>query len=256
VVTVANRLTIAGLTAVAMSMVGAFVFVTDIRSVRRPPWWPASQQGRRCRSCGAALRWLADALSPGPGPPGVSVPQRRAGPAGDLSRIPRAGRTMNRRRYEGYIALQDAIARQALADYPPPSWPTSPRASGWRVMRGRPIGQAVPVPDSLVSLVARGDLSRFAAQRFWGLLRKRAATQLADFVGPPDGSVAVFGGGRPLTSRRPESSCGRGGRRDPIWCCGSSPTSPTRVGCGRRSTGIAVSWRRARSGTARSRSAS
>jgi hypothetical protein len=29
-VTVANRLTIAGLTAVAMSMVGAFVFVTDI----------------------------------------------------------------------------------------------------------------------------------------------------------------------------------------------------------------------------------
>jgi hypothetical protein len=108
VVTVANRLTIAGLTAVAMSMVDAFVFVTDIRSVRRLPWWPASQQGRRCWSYGVAFRWLADALSPGPGPPGVSVPQRRAGPAGDLSRIPRAGRTLNRRRYEGYVALQRA----------------------------------------------------------------------------------------------------------------------------------------------------
>jgi hypothetical protein len=79
---------------------------------------------------------------------------------------------MNRSRYEGYVALQDAIARQALADYP--AAVLADLAEGLLLARDEEEAcrAAAPVPDSLVSLVARGELSRFAAHRFWALLRK------------------------------------------------------------------------------------
>jgi hypothetical protein len=253
---VANRLTIAGLTAVAMSMVGAFVFVTDIRSVRRLPWWPASQQGRRCWSCGAAFRWLADALSPGPSPRGVrdAAPRWSRGrlvedPEGRSHNEPAPLRGIRRPTGRDRAPSASRLSAAVLADL----------AEGLRLARDEREAHRAGCASARqpgVACRSRRPVAVCGAALLGLAPKVRAATQLADFVGPPDGSVAVFGGGRPLTSRRPESSCGGGGRRDPIWCCGSSPTSPTRVGCGRRSTGIAVSWRRARSGTARSRSAS
>jgi len=89
-VTVANRLTIAGLTAVALSMVGAFVFVTDIlfgqtaalvagvaTGTTMLVLWGALPLARRRALAGAGDRAAA----------------RGAGRAGELSKLPSAGRT-------------------------------------------------------------------------------------------------------------------------------------------------------------------
>jgi hypothetical protein len=93
-VAVANRLTIAGLTAVALSMVGAFVFVTDIlfgqtaalaaglaTATTMLVLWGALPLARRRALAGAAPA------------PADRAPARVAGPARDLSKVPSAGRT-------------------------------------------------------------------------------------------------------------------------------------------------------------------
>ena len=78
---------------------------------------------------------------------------------------------MNRRRYDGYRALEDAIVRQALAEYP--AGVLRDLAEGLLLARdeNEACRAAAPVPDSLASLVDRGELSRFAAHRFWALLK-------------------------------------------------------------------------------------
>jgi hypothetical protein len=79
---------------------------------------------------------------------------------------------MNRRRYEGYVALRDAVARQALSDCS--ATILAELAEGLLLARDEKEARkaAAPVPDSLASFVARGELSRFAAHRFWALLQK------------------------------------------------------------------------------------
>jgi hypothetical protein len=79
---------------------------------------------------------------------------------------------LTRRRYEGYVAVREAIARQGLADYP--AAVLAELAEGLLLARDEKEARkaVAPVPDSLASFVARGELSRFAAQRFWALLRK------------------------------------------------------------------------------------
>jgi hypothetical protein len=79
---------------------------------------------------------------------------------------------LTRRRYEGYVALRDAIARQALADHP--AAVLTDLAESLLLARDEKEARkaAAPVADSLTSLVARGELSRFAAHHFWALLRK------------------------------------------------------------------------------------
>jgi hypothetical protein len=92
-VTVANRLTIAGLTAVAMSMVGAFVFVTDIlfgqtaalvagaaTGTALVVLWGALPLARRRALAGAGRTSADRAAAHGPGR------------TGDLSSVPNAGR--------------------------------------------------------------------------------------------------------------------------------------------------------------------
>jgi hypothetical protein len=78
---------------------------------------------------------------------------------------------MNRRRYDGYRAVEDAIVRQALAEYP--AGVLRDLAAGLLLARDENEARraAAPVPDSLASLVDRGELSRFAAHRFWVLLK-------------------------------------------------------------------------------------
>jgi hypothetical protein len=78
---------------------------------------------------------------------------------------------MNRRRYEGYIALQSAIARQGLVGYPASLLAELAEGLLLASDEQEACKAAAPVPDGLVSLVARGELSRFAAHRFWTLIR-------------------------------------------------------------------------------------
>jgi hypothetical protein len=78
---------------------------------------------------------------------------------------------MDRRRYDGYRAVQDAIVRQALAEYP--AGVLRDLAEGLLLARDENEAwrAAAPVPDSLMSLVDRGELTRFEAHRFWALLK-------------------------------------------------------------------------------------
>jgi hypothetical protein len=89
-VAVANRLTIAGLTAVALSMVGAFVFVTDILFGQTAALVAGIATGTTVLVLWGALplarrRALAGA--------GDRAAARGAGRAGELSKLPSAGRT-------------------------------------------------------------------------------------------------------------------------------------------------------------------
>jgi hypothetical protein len=78
---------------------------------------------------------------------------------------------MNRRRYEAYVAVREAVARQALTVEPADV--LTELAEGLLLARdeSEACRAAAPVADSLASLVARGALPRFAAHRFWALLR-------------------------------------------------------------------------------------
>ena len=78
---------------------------------------------------------------------------------------------MNRRRYDGYRAVQDAIASQELAAHP--AAVVGELAEGLLLARDAPeAGEAAArVPEGLAWLVNRGDLSRFVAHRFWAMLR-------------------------------------------------------------------------------------
>ena len=105
---------------------------------------------------------------------------------------------MNRRGYVVYDGLRDAIARQALADYP--AAVLADLAEGLLLARDEKEARkaAAPVPDSLASFVARGELSRFAAHRFWALLRK---------CGPPVGWPTWWD--HPMAESRPSAVRGR-----------------------------------------------
>jgi hypothetical protein len=105
---------------------------------------------------------------------------------------------LTRRRYEGYVVVRDAIARQALADYP--AAVLVDLAEGLLLARDEKEARkaAAPVPDSLASFVARGELSRFAAHRFWALLRK---------CGPPLSWPTSWD--HPMAESRPSAVRGR-----------------------------------------------
>ena len=105
---------------------------------------------------------------------------------------------MTRRRYEGYVVVRDAIARQALADYP--AAVLVDLAEGLLLARDEKEARkaAAPVADSLASFVARGELSRFAAHRFWALLRK---------CGPPVSWPTAWD--HPMAESRPSAVRGR-----------------------------------------------
>jgi len=79
---------------------------------------------------------------------------------------------MNRRRYDGYRALQDAMARQALDENPAAiigELAEDLRLAGWAIEAGEAVAR---VPRGLLMLVERGDLSQAAADRLWDLLRR------------------------------------------------------------------------------------
>jgi hypothetical protein len=105
---------------------------------------------------------------------------------------------LTRRRYEGYVVVRDAIARQALADYP--AAVLVDLAEGLLLARDEKEARkaATPVPDSLASFIARGELSRFAAHRFWALLRK---------CGPPVSWPTAWD--HPMAESRPSAVRGR-----------------------------------------------
>jgi hypothetical protein len=79
---------------------------------------------------------------------------------------------MNRSRYEGYRAVQGAVARQALSEHP--AAVLGDLAEGLLLARDdAEAGEVVErVPAGLVWLVDRGDIPRLAAHRFWALLRR------------------------------------------------------------------------------------
>jgi Family of unknown function (DUF6328) len=92
-VTVANRLTIAGLTAVAMSMIGAFVFVTDILFGQTAALVAGAATGTVLVVLWGALPLARRRALAGPGrAPAERGAAHGAGRAGDLSSDPSAGR--------------------------------------------------------------------------------------------------------------------------------------------------------------------
>jgi hypothetical protein len=78
---------------------------------------------------------------------------------------------VNRHRYEGYIGVRNAIEAQVVDEYP--STVLEDLAEG--LLLARSPGEAVEardrVPEALGLLVDRGDLTRFAADRFWGYMK-------------------------------------------------------------------------------------
>jgi hypothetical protein len=74
---------------------------------------------------------------------------------------------VNRHRYEGYVGVRNAIEAQVVDEYP--SAVLDDLAEG--LLLARSLDEAVEarnrVPEALLLLVDRGDLTRFAADRFW-----------------------------------------------------------------------------------------
>jgi hypothetical protein len=105
---------------------------------------------------------------------------------------------MNRRRYEGYLGLQNAVARQGLAEHPAAI--LGDLAEGLLLARDESEARqaAARVPDGLGSLVSSGDLSRFAAHRFWALF-PRCGPQVS-WPASWDQPSRTYG--RPSTHRR------------------------------------------------------
>ena len=90
-VTVANRLTIAGLTAVALSMVGAFVFVTDILFGQIAALVAGVAAGTAMLVLWGVLPLARRRALAGAGPARADrAAGRRADRAGDLSKVPSA----------------------------------------------------------------------------------------------------------------------------------------------------------------------
>jgi hypothetical protein len=79
---------------------------------------------------------------------------------------------MNRRRYDGYRAVRGAITRRVIDEHAADV--LGGLAEGLLLARDdAEAQQAVDrVPEGLMLLVDRGELSRFAAHRFWALLRQ------------------------------------------------------------------------------------
>jgi hypothetical protein len=78
---------------------------------------------------------------------------------------------VNRHRYEGYIGVRNAIEAQVIDDYP--SAVLEDLAEGLLLSRSEneSVEARDRVPEALGLLVDRGDLTRFAADRFWVHLR-------------------------------------------------------------------------------------
>jgi hypothetical protein len=78
---------------------------------------------------------------------------------------------MDQRRYQGYRAVRAALKRQELGESP--ASVLDELAEGLLLARDdSEARKAVErVPGSLVLLVDRGELSSFAAHRFWTLLK-------------------------------------------------------------------------------------
>jgi hypothetical protein len=91
-VTVANRLTIAGLTAVAMSMIGAFVFVTDILFGQTAALVAGAATGTALVVLWGALPLARRRALAGAGRAPADRAAAHPGRAGDLSSVPSAGR--------------------------------------------------------------------------------------------------------------------------------------------------------------------
>jgi hypothetical protein len=91
-VTVANRLTIAGLTAVAMSMIGAFVFVTDILFGQTAALVAGAATGAALVVLWAALPLARRSALARAGRAPADGAAAHPGRAGDLSSAPSAGR--------------------------------------------------------------------------------------------------------------------------------------------------------------------
>jgi hypothetical protein len=79
---------------------------------------------------------------------------------------------MNRRRYDGYRAVRGAIRRQVLNEHA--AEVLGGLAEGLLLAHDEAEAQQAVdrVPQGLMLLVDRGELSRFAAHRFWALLRR------------------------------------------------------------------------------------
>ena len=78
---------------------------------------------------------------------------------------------MNRHRYEGYIGVRNAIDAQIADEYP--SAVLEDLAEGLLLARSQSESTEARdrVPEALGLLVDRGELTRFAADRFWALLK-------------------------------------------------------------------------------------
>jgi hypothetical protein len=78
---------------------------------------------------------------------------------------------VNRHRYEGYIGVRNAIEAQVVDEYP--SAVLEDLAEGLLLSRSKDesVEARDRVPEALGLLVDRGDLTRFAADRFWVHLR-------------------------------------------------------------------------------------
>jgi hypothetical protein len=78
---------------------------------------------------------------------------------------------VNRHRYEGYIGVRNAIEAQVVDEYP--SAVLEDLAEGLLLARSKDesVEARDRVPEALGLLVDRGDLTRFAADRFWVHLR-------------------------------------------------------------------------------------
>jgi hypothetical protein len=74
---------------------------------------------------------------------------------------------VNRHRYEGYIGVRNAIEAQVVDEYP--SAVLEDLAEGLLLSRSEveSVEARDRVPEALGLLVDRGDLTRFAADRFW-----------------------------------------------------------------------------------------